>query len=55
MSLEAVLDVESLIVPDLKSSVPSGGGEEGVGEVALGGAPAQESHVGDPVGVVVVA
>lgn len=53
VSLEAVLDVERLVVPDLETAVPASRCEEGVGEVALGGAPAQEPHVRDPVSVVV--
>lgn len=51
MSLEAVLNLEGLVVPDLKASIPSGGSEEAASEVALGGVAAEEADVADPVGV----
>lgn len=51
VSLEAVLDLERLVVPDFKTSVPSGGSKEATGEVTLGGASAEEPHIRDPVGM----
>ena len=51
---EGVLDLEGLRVPDFESSVPSGGGEERVGEVTLGDVSSEEGDAGDPIGVVVL-
>ena len=50
--LDAILDVEGLVVPDLEVSVPSDGGEVlSSGGLGRGG---DESDLGDPVVVVVL-
>jgi len=52
MDSDAVLDVEGLVVPDLEVSVPSDGGEV-LSAGGLGGG-GDESHLGDPIVVVVL-
>ena len=52
MHLDAVLDVEGLVVPDFEVSVPSDGGEVlSAGSFGGGG---DESHLGNPIVVVVL-
>lgn len=52
VDLDAVLDVEGLVVPDLKVAVPADGGEV-LSASGLGGG-GDESDLGDPVAVVVL-
>jgi hypothetical protein len=50
--MDAALDVDGRVVPDLEVSVPSDGDEVLASNCSLGGG-GDESHLGDPVAVVV--